>query len=233
VSGLSIQILGTRGNIKPTSRRHARHSGVLVGGELLLDCGEDSFARLRPRWTLITHFHPDHAFFVENPSRVPPRVFAPELHPHCRARVVRPGETLRLGRWRVTAVPIIHSDRVRSLAYRVERNGRALVYTGDVASVPRAALRLMKESDLIITEGSFLRRGGLLRKDPRTGRKYGHAGLPDLISWFAPLAPRILIVHLGSWFYRNPREAGIRIRALGRESGVRIRVAWDGMRLDP
>ena len=114
-SGFEVRILGTRGNIEPKNRRHARHSGVLLGGELLLDLGEPRFLRYHPRWILVTHLHPDHAFFMKRPV-TGLRVYAPEAHRSARVRVVRPREALRLGSWRVTALPVLHSQKVRSAA---------------------------------------------------------------------------------------------------------------------
>lgn len=227
---IELRVLGTRGNIHPTAPRHAKHSGILLGDELLLDLGERSFLRLHPRWIVITHLHSDHAFFVEAPIEEKPRVYAPETHHHCRATILTPGERLRLGGWRITAIPTIHSHRIRSLAYRVDRGGKSLLYTGDLVGIHRKHHRLLGNLDLVITEGSFVRRGGLVRVS-RSGRRFGHAGIPDLIAFFAAFTPRILIVHLGSWFYRNPRAAHEQVRALGGMHGVEAAIGWDGMRL--
>jgi ribonuclease BN (tRNA processing enzyme) len=61
-----VGFLGTRGEIERRSRRHYRHSVLLVshgGRSLLVDCGGDWLGRL-PRVDaaalLLTHAHPDH-----------------------------------------------------------------------------------------------------------------------------------------------------------------------------
>jgi ribonuclease BN (tRNA processing enzyme) len=65
---MNIHVLGTRGYIRPSAPRHSRHSGVLIDGALLLDCGEKEFLTHKPKYILITHLHPDHAFFVKAKS---------------------------------------------------------------------------------------------------------------------------------------------------------------------
>ncbi len=228
---IEVRILGSRGNIKPTAPRHARHAGVLVGGALLLDCGERSYLKYQPRWTLITHLHPDHAFFLDTAVPNLPAVYAPQTHPRCRARVVKAGEQLRLGEWHVTAIRTVHSTKVLSLAYRVDRSGASLLYTGDLLAIERRYHPLL-HTDLIITDGSFIRRGGLVRTDRKSGRRFGHGGIPDLIAFFAPFTRRIVFTHLGAWFYRDPCHARQRVAELGQIYDLDVRLAWDGMRLE-
>jgi len=50
---MTITILGTRGNIKPSAPKHAKRSGVLVDDRLLLDLGETEYLRL----SSATHLH--------------------------------------------------------------------------------------------------------------------------------------------------------------------------------
>lgn len=226
---IDVHILGTRANIAASSRRHARHSGILINDELLLDAGERSYLRLEPKWTLITHLHDDHAFFVRDPLPERPAVYSPEPHAHCRATIVKPGRQFRLGTWTVTPIPVIHSRRVKAVAYRIDRGEKSFLFTGDVLEIERRHHRWLHDLDLVITEGSFIRRGGLVRVDEATGRRSGHAGLPELIALFAAFTRRVVVVHLGTWFYRDPRGARDRVRSLGEKHRVDVRVAWDGM----
>ncbi|MGQ0703419.1 MAG: MBL fold metallo-hydrolase [Gemmatimonadales bacterium] len=227
-----VKILGTRGNIKPTAPRHTRHSGVLLNNELLLDFGEGAYARHNPRWILLTHLHPDHACFVSAPLPTRPEVMAPDPHPGARTTPVKPWRRFQLDGWRVMAIPTVHSQHLRSVAYRVTRSGKSLLYTGDLVDFASGALARVGRVDLVITEGSFFRRGGLVRRDPRTGRRFGHAGLADLVRQLARLTPRIIVTHLGSWFYRDPAGARRKVRGLGRMHGVEARIAWDGITIN-
>lgn len=59
----------------------------------------------------------------------------------------------------------------------------------------------LEGSSLIITDGSFLRKGGRVVRDREAGQIYGHNGVPDLINLFRKFTKSILIVHFGSWFY--------------------------------
>ena len=61
-------------------------SGILVDNELLIDVGEKSFLNYKPKWILISHFHPDHAYFVRHGRQEVPEVnkapiYAPEIWP--------------------------------------------------------------------------------------------------------------------------------------------------------
>ena len=78
---MRITILGTRGEIEQTAPYHSRHSGILIDGALMVDLGEREFLDLAPQAVLITHLHPDHAYFVRAGEERPPAgvpIFAPE-----------------------------------------------------------------------------------------------------------------------------------------------------------
>jgi len=67
VRAIELTFLGTRGELKIRSRRHRRHSSLLVhcgDTRMMIDCGADWLGRLRaiaPTAILLTHAHPDHA----------------------------------------------------------------------------------------------------------------------------------------------------------------------------
>jgi len=67
---MRIKILGTRGNVTASAPKHARHSGILVDGRLLLDLGEAAYLDYRPRYVFITHLHPDHAAFMGSSVKI-------------------------------------------------------------------------------------------------------------------------------------------------------------------
>ncbi len=64
---VELTFLGTRGEIKLRSRRHQRHSALLVEHEdarIMIDCGADWLGRLHgiaPTAIVLTHAHLDHA----------------------------------------------------------------------------------------------------------------------------------------------------------------------------
>ena len=63
---LELTFLGTRGEIEARSRRHRRHSALLVehkNARIMIDCGADWLGRLdaiAPTAIVLTHAHLDH-----------------------------------------------------------------------------------------------------------------------------------------------------------------------------
>lgn len=223
---MRVEILGTRGNIPLSARAHARHSGILIDGRLLLDLGETSYLRRRPKHIFITHLHPDHAALLRSEVALAAETYVPEP---CRAlpqaKVI--SGLVRAGAHRVVPVPTRHSVHVRSVGYVVEKGRRRIFYSSDLFSIhPRYRSRLGR-LDLVITDGSFIRRGGFVRVDAATGRRFGHAGIPDLVAFFRPFTSRIVITHFGSWFYSDIAASRRRIAALS--DGGRVIAARDGM----
>jgi phosphoribosyl 1,2-cyclic phosphodiesterase len=226
---MRLKILGTRGNILPSAPRYARHSGILVDSRILLDLGETAFLRYRPRHIFITHLHPDHATFPRIPVVTSAEVFLPEPAPGLPAARVISGP-VRCGAHRIVPVPTVHSFKVRSVGYVVEAGGRRVFFSSDLVSIERRYHRRLRRLDLVITEGSYIRRGGLVRIDPASGRRFGHAGIPDLVEFFRPFTPRIVFTHFGSWFYKDIAASVRRIASLG--DGVRTSAACDGLVID-
>jgi glyoxylase-like metal-dependent hydrolase (beta-lactamase superfamily II) len=223
---MRLTILGTRGNILPSAPGYARHSGILVDGRILLDLGEAAYLRYRPEHIFITHLHPDHAAFLRTELVTHAAVYLPEPTPRLPgARVM--SSPLRRGPYRVVPVPTIHSLAVSSVGYLIEKGKRRVFFSSDLVSIERRHHRRLRRLDLVITDGSYLRRGGLVRTDPASGRRFGHAGIPDLVELFRPFTRRIVITHFGSWFYRDIPASVRRIASLG--DGVRTSAARDGM----
>lgn len=223
---MRIEILGTRGNIPVRAPHYARHAGVLVDGRILLDLGEPSYLRRDPRLIFISHLHPDHASFLTTRAIPNAPLYLPE-----RSRVAPTAKSsarpVRIGAHRVVPVPTEHAANVRSLGYIVERGKRRVFYSSDMISIQRRYHARLGLLDLVITDGSFMRRGGLVRRDPATGKRFGHAGIPDLVEFFSRFTRRIVITHFGSWFYGDIAESRRRIARLG--DGARVRAARDGM----
>ena len=93
-------------------------------------------------------------------------------------------------------------------------------------------MRTAVKVDLVITEGSYIRKGGLVRRDKETGALFGHAGIPDLLRLFSPFTGHILLTHFGSWFYKDIRESRRKLKKLGKDYGITVHVGYDGMELD-
>ncbi len=71
-----------------------------------------------------------------------------------RVKDLKAGQVVRIGQTRVTACPVKHSPRMKSLGYRVEYNGRTVAYSGDTVDSPEL-VRLCRGADLAIVEATF------------------------------------------------------------------------------
>src|SRR5271155_85080 len=190
---MDIKILGTRGEIKPSAPYHSKKSGVLVDNKIMLDCGDERFLAYHPRYILITHLHPDHAFFVREGHYTIPdaTVYAPERFQN--APIIRTTtKPFTLSGYCVTPIPTIHSIKVKSNAYLIEHGKKRILYTGDMIWIEKKYHHLLHNLDLVITEASHMRLGGLVRRDPKTGKIFGHTGVPNLIALFHQYTPSIV-----------------------------------------
>lgn len=220
--------MGTRGEIEASAPYHSRHSGVLIDGKLLLDVGEEEFLKKKPEYIFISHLHPDHAFFVlKSAERIDAKVYAPEKHKNYKNLVVISKKTKANG-YLITPIPTHHSKKVKSTAYLIQKNKAKILYTGDMIWIDKKYHHLLKNLDLVITEASYYRKGGLVRKDKETGELFGHTGIPNLINLFKKFTSAILFVHFGGWFYKNMKESRRKITKLAKQNNIRALIGYDG-----
>jgi len=168
---------------------------------------------------VITHLHPDHAFFVREEVSIDLPVYAPRGYQDGVDVHLLP-EELTVSHHTVRSFSNHHSKRVRSVALVVEDALTRFCYTGDLIWINREYHSLLEELDLVITDGSYPRQGGLVRRDPETGVLFGHTGIPDQIRLFSRFTTHIRFVHFGTWFFHDIELARRRIREIGEEYGV-------------
>jgi len=229
---MDIKILGTRGEVEHSASYHSRHSGVLIDQTLLIDIGEPEYLEYDPKAILITHLHPDHAYFVRSKNEIfslDIPVYAPEKSENSKVEVL--GSEKTIAGYIIHPIPTHHSLKVKSQAYTIEKNSLKILYTGDMIWINKEYHNLFNGLDLVITEGSYLRKGGLVRKDKKTGKIYGHAGIPDLIKLFKNYCDHIVLIHFGSWFYKDIQKAKGKIKELADQSGISITAAYDNMKI--
>ncbi len=224
---MQVKILGTRGEIRATHPKHLLHSGILIDRKILLDVGEMAFLKYKPECIFITHLHPDHAFFMSPGGEINPGVpvFAPERSERLKTMHIVTGSTEVEG-YRITSIPVIHSIKVKSMGYLVEKRNKRIFYTGDIISIEKRSLKGLTKLDLVITEASFFRRGGLIRKN-KQGEIFGHAGVQDLVNLFAKCATKIVFTHFGTWFLKDVTSGRRKIKSLARND-VTLDIAIDG-----
>lgn len=225
---MKLILLGTRGEIEESAPYHSKRSGVLVDNKILLDCGQQQFLAYGPKAILITHLHPDHAYFVrehEAPETKAP-IYAPEDYDlYANMRITK--KPFKIGDYRITPIPTIHSLKVKSNAYLIEHKDKRILYTGDMIWIEKKYQHLLKNLDLVITEASFMRIGGMVRR--KNNKIYGHTGVPNLIKIFKPHTSVMLFVHFGAWFYKDIKKARMEFKRLAQENALEIIVGYDGL----
>lgn len=226
---MHIKVLGTKGEIEKSLPRHSKKSGVLIDGVLLLDIGEKEYLKYDPKWILITHLHPDHAYFMRKGHEESPAtdalLFAPEPSKQGVGILRR---KKKLGPYAITPIPTHHSVHVQSQAYLVQKGKTAILYTGDMVWIDKKYHKKFEHVDLVITEGSFIREGGMVRKDPKTHKLFGHNGIPNLIRLFCPHTETILFTHFGNWFFKNSKSSKKKLLHLGEKYHLEAIVGYDG-----
>lgn len=223
---MKIEVLGTRAKIKASAPGYKNHTGFLLDDRILLDVGEESYLDRKPEAVIFTHFHPDHAFFVFENEVFNPKIphYGPEPY-HLTPRLKIIQEKFLLKDYLFTPVPVIHALKLISFAYVVEKDGKRVFFTGDVAWIEKQYLEHLGKMDLIITEATFLKKGGRIN---RIGNNiFGHTGVPDLIRLLSPLTSRIVFSHFGEWFYEDVKSGPEKIRQLQKE-GLELISAHDG-----
>lgn len=238
---MRLTFLGTRANTKMATRRHRRHSALLVrrgrARGVMIDCGADWRGRLEsvaPTAIVLTHAHPDHAFGLVD--GVPCPVYATSKtwallsrYPVAERRMMPLRRSVSIGGIRFEAHPVEHSLRAPAVGYRISIGGRHFFYVPDVAKIPRAVTALCRVS-VYIGDGATISRSMVRQKD---GASIGHAPIAAQLVWCAKAGvTRAIFTHCGSQIVRsNARETKALVQALGRAHGIDARIAYDGLTL--
>ena len=226
---MKIKILGTRGKIEPSAEKFRNHTGFLIDDKILVDVGEREYLQYNPDAIVFTHFHPDHAFFVFDQEKFTPEfsLFGPEeneLVP--KLQIVK--DPFFVNDYKFTPIPVIHALRLKSLGYLIEKDAKKIFITGDVAWIEKENFKNFPEVELIITESTFLNKGGRINR--KGNSIFGHTGIPNLIRMLSPYTKKIAFAHYGNWFFEEaPQESFKKITNLKGE--VILIPTHDGMEL--
>jgi len=232
---LKIIFLGTLGEIEKQAKGHEKKSGILFikdQKKLLVDCGHPDHLKVDPDFIFITHFHPDHCQGLEEYSGViyTAKICRPDLPKdfQIELKILDRG---KLGPFSVKTFPTLHSKKVRSVALKIDN----VLYTSDLINFKDGTRedrsRIFRGIDVIIGDASFVKKGGMIRKDPKTGEIYGHTGIPNLVKWCEEQGVKTLILtHFGEWFTKDPKKGQEKISALSKT--LKILLAKDGLEID-
>jgi phosphoribosyl 1,2-cyclic phosphodiesterase len=235
---IELTFLGTRGEIKARSRRHHRHSALLVQqgrARLMIDCGLDwlkALKRISPTAIVLTHAHCDHAFGLAKGAPCP--VYATDdtwssisRFPISDRRTVKAREPFALEGVRFQAFPVEHSIRAPAVGYRVTANRFSMFYVPDLAAIcdQHEALRRV---DLYVGDGATITRSMVRSCDHAL---IGHAPIVAQLAWCEKEGvDRAIFTHCGSAIVRmNVKMIEDRISQLGADYGVESRIAHDGL----
>lgn len=227
---MKINVLGTRGNVKPFAEGYQKHTGILIDDTLLFDVGEQEYLQTKPKAIVFTHYHPDHAFFAFKNElfRCTIPHFGPEHHPLLPDVQVITKE-FELEGYHITPISVLHAFKLKSLGYLIQKNNKRVFLTGDVAWIENSQRDKLHNLDLICTEATFIKKGGRINR--KEGKIFGHTGVPDLIRMLSPHTSRILFAHYGQWFFSSDSSGLDMIRALAPE-GVELIPARDGFSIE-
>jgi len=237
---MKLIFIGTRGNIEARTRRHRRHSSLLAeyeGRRVMMDCGEDwrgRVAGLEPDVILVTHAHPDHAWGLKEGAPCP--VLAPPdawevvgKYSGVTGEAVEHRQPQRRAGFRFEAFPVAHSIRAPAVGFRLSAGRHTVFYAPDLVYIPDRAAAL-REATLYIGDGATLTRSFVRR---RNGELIGHTPVRTQLTWCQKEGvDRAVITHCGSEIVTgDERRLGAKLRRMGRERSVDVRIAWDGLEI--
>ncbi len=241
---MRLHFYGTKGYVEESSPSHTGHSAFTIeadGFRLLCDFGENQkglLKKIRPDAIFVSHAHPDHSWGLQEGTRTP--VYASAITheltaemPAAERTVLEPGRRVRVGPFRLTAIPVVHSVRCPGVAARIEVSGRILVYSGDIVTFDTPA-EALADAWLYVGDGSSLT-ASLVRRHP-SGKLVGHTTVRAQLGWLAKAGvSRAVFSHFGT----GPIELGddalsaaLSTLAAERAPGCEVFAARDGLTLD-
>ena len=217
---LELKFLGTRGEIEVHSRRHRRHSALLIehnNARIMIDCGADWLGRLgavAPTTIVLTHAHLDHAGGLAEGAPCP--VYATGKtqsllmrFPIRDRRIIPLAQIVKIDGVNFKAYRVEHSIRAPAVGYRVSAKAGSFFYLPDVARLPNPSTAL-RGVGVYIGDGATFRRSMVRTKD---GVSIGHAPIATQLGWCAKAHVRLAIfTHCGSAVVHGDERASARNR---------------------
>jgi phosphoribosyl 1,2-cyclic phosphodiesterase len=237
---MKLTFLGTRGEIDAHTRRHRMHTSLLVsyrGANVMIDAGLDWLGKLKrvdPSAIVLTHAHPDHAWGLKQGAPYP--VFAPEKtwqelkhYPIKDRHVIKKRTPTKICGITFEAFPVEHSILSPAVGYRVSAGRTRIFYAPDLIFIHERSAAL-NGVQIYIGDGATVTRS-FIRKRGRA--LIGHSPVRTQLTWCQKEGvPRAIITHCGSEIVMgNEPEISAKLCAIAAERGVKVRIAYDGMKV--
>jgi ribonuclease BN (tRNA processing enzyme) len=237
---MNLTFLGTRGNTKQTTRRHRRHSALMIehgGAKVMIDCGADWRSRigqLAPHAIFVTHAHPDHAWGLETGAPCPVYATAESWlvmadYPIGDRRVLEPRRSVCFAGLSLEAFRVDHSIRAPAVGFRIVCGDGAIFYVPDVVAIPERKAAL-DGIDVFVGDGATLTRPMVRRQG---GRLFGHTTVRAQLGWCRQAGvAQAIFTHCGTEIIAgDERRLGAELRAMARARGLAARIAYDGLKI--
>jgi phosphoribosyl 1,2-cyclic phosphodiesterase len=238
---MKLTFLGTRGEIEKRTRRHRMHTSLMVSyrsANVMIDCGLDwlgKFERLHPSAIVLTHAHPDHAWGLKQGASCP--VYAPQetwrelrYYPIKERRLIKERTPMKICGITLEAFPVEHSILSPAVGYRISAGRGRIFYAPDLIFI-HDRQDALKGVQVFIGDGATVTRTFIRRRGKSL---IGHSPVRVQLTWCEKeCVPQAIITHCGSEIVSgDERELSAKLRALAADRGVKVRIAYDGMKLE-